>query len=72
MKRVYQKPMLEIVSTQIESLILVQSKDDQYSIGGDGSQWPKDGGIHDDTGGGPGVSGAKKAGLGAGNVYWED
>lgn len=72
MKRVYQKPMLEIVSTQIESLILGQSKEDQYSIGSDDSKWPESGPIKIDDGSGPGVSGAKKAGLGAGNGYWED
>lgn len=62
MKTIYEKPVLELVRVQIETFIAASpadpsNKDDSYDLGGDDSQWPEVGPIHDDWGDGPGVSG---------------
>ena len=44
----------------MESHLAAESKKDQYDIGSGDSKWPKSGDVHDDTGNGPGVSGAKE------------
>lgn len=76
MKKSYQKPVMEIVFVAVEHILGNVSDPpnvkDQYNLGSDDSKWPESGPIKIDDGSGPGVSGAKKAGLGAGNGYWED
>lgn len=60
MKKEYTSPCTELIDRQFsESLLNAASPTDQYSIGGDNSQWPEEGPIDDDWGQGPGVSGAK-------------
>lgn len=61
MKKEYISPCAEIIRQRTETLLNAASPNDQYSIGGDNSQWPEDGEIDDDYGDGPGVSGAKSA-----------
>lgn len=59
MKRIYLHPEISLVALETSSIIAA-SPDDRYSIGGEKSQYPESGGIKDDTGDGPGVSGAKQ------------
>lgn len=53
----------------MESHLAAGSKKDQYDIGSGDSKWPKSGDVHDDTGNGPGVSGAKEH---QSYDFWED
>ena len=53
----------------MESHIAAGSEKDQYDIGSGDSKWPKSGDVHDDTGNGPGVSGAKEH---QSYDFWED
>lgn len=62
MKRNYVKPAIELVQVQLDAFIAASPSDpsnthDSYDIGGEGSKWPEEGGIYDDNGDGPGVSG---------------
>lgn len=59
MKKQYISPTSEVAQLRMETLLGAASPSDQYSIGGDDSKWPEEGGIIDDHGDGPGVSGAK-------------
>lgn len=70
MKKKYIKPLTECIPVNLESQLMKNSKEDQYKIGGSNSQWPQEGSIPDDTGNGPGVSGAKNHYLEQGE--WED
>ncbi|WP_255406486.1 cytochrome C [Prevotella sp. KH2C16] len=65
MKQKYLKPKIEEVEVAFEKALAAGSGDTSagYDIGGEGSKWPETGPIHDDTGGGPGVSGAKEGGF---------
>lgn len=60
MKKEYVKPLTEEFILPRESVMARASHPDEYSIGGDNSQWPEDGPIEDDYGDGPGVTGAKE------------
>ena len=64
MKRIYQRPETDSFRFDICHLMVGSAKD-QYSIGGNNSQWPESGEINDDYGNGPGVSQEKQPmGLG--------
>lgn len=56
-------------SIEMESHLAAGSEKDQYDIGSGDSKWPKSGDVHDDTGNGPGVSGAKEH---QSYDFWED
>ena len=44
----------------MELLLTTGAEKNKYDIGSDSSKWPSKGDVHDDTGNGPGVSGAKE------------
>lgn len=69
MKQTYQHPYIEVSSIEMELLLTATSKKDRYDIGSGDSKWPKSGDVHDDTGNGPGVSGAKEH---QSYDFWED
>lgn len=67
MNRKYLTPKIEIAYIDIESHIATGSAPakpgDSYSITNDGDKWHQDGGIQNDNGDGPGVTGAKENGF---------
>lgn len=67
MNKKYLTPSIKSLFIEVESHIAVgsnpSSKDDSFSIGDGDSKHPEDGLIKDDTGDGPGVSGAKENGF---------
>lgn len=70
MKAIYIRSTIEQITVNVEAFLAgTGTEKGKYDIGSDSSQWPKTGGIHEDHGNGPGVSGAKK------NFFessWED
>lgn len=56
-------------SIEMESHLAAGSEKDKYDIGSGDSKWPKSGDVHDDTGNGLGVSGAKEH---QSYDFWED
>ena len=68
-KKTYYRPCIVVTPIEIELLLTVASEKDKYDIGSGDSKWPKSGDVHDDTGNGPGVSGAKEH---QSYDFWED
>ena len=60
MKKTYRQPYIDVTAIDMELLLTTGSEKDKYDIGSDSSKWPSKGDVHDDTGNGPGVSGAKE------------
>lgn len=68
-KKTYYRPCIVVTPMEIELLLTVASEKDKYDIGSDHSKWPNKGDVHDDTGDGPGVSGAKGHHF---DGFWDD
>ena len=60
MKKTYRQPYIDVTAIDMELLLTTGSEKNKYDIGSDSSKWPSKGDVHDDTGNGPGVSGAKE------------
>ena len=65
MKKTYRQPYIDVTAIDMELLLTTGSEKNKYDIGSDSSKWPSKGDVHDDTGNGPGVSGAKEHHSGA-------
>lgn len=69
MKKTYRQPYIDVTAIDMELLLTTGSEKDKYDIGSDSSKWPSKGDVHDDTGNGPGVSGAKEHHF---DEVWDD